>query len=201
VHLLASKDQSGFNAGMFFIKVHDWSIRTLTQAMTYEWHKPELDLSFLEQTSLYHEMNHTANRAHVLYQPRKWFNTYEFHHAYEGQRGDMFVHFPGLQEDRWAHMEKWLEILEGPKQAEWEVPLEETTYPAEIEEFWSQLDVSERTLRDGRERVEAATVDTTDLKAALERLETVLWAETDQIEALRMAAAEVHDIVKATMVG
>lgn len=201
IHLLASKDQSGFNAGMFFIKVHEWSIKTLTQAMTYEWHKPEIDLAFLEQTSLYYELNHTANRPHVLYQPRKWFNTYEFHHAYEGQKGDMLVHFPGLQDDRWNHMAKWLEILEGPKQAEWEVPLEETAYPAKIEEFWSQLDACEQTLKQGKQRVEAGKEDVTDLKAAIAHLETVLWSETDQLEAMKMAAAEVHDILKATNAG
>jgi lipopolysaccharide biosynthesis glycosyltransferase len=201
IHLLATKDQSGFNAGMFFIQVHEWSIKTLAQAMTYEWHKPDLDLSFLEQTSLFYELNSTANREHVLYQPRKWYNTYEFHHAYEGEKGYVMVHFPGLQEDRWVHMSKWLDILEGPKQAEWEVPLEETHYPKEIADFWLMLDTCKQTLARAKERMGNAGDHEDDLKAAIEKLETVLWSETDQMESMKLAAAEVHDILKATESG
>lgn len=198
IHLLASKDQSGFNAGMFFIKINDWSIRTLTRAMTYDWHKPDIDLSFLEQTSLYHEMNHTANRPHVLYQPRKWYNTYEFHHAYEGEKGYMLVHFPGLEDDRWAHMSKWLNILEGSGQAEWEIPLEETHYPKEIAAFWSMIDACKQTLAQGKKQLGNAGDQDENLKVAVERLETVLWSETDQMEAMKQAAAEVHDKLEAT---
>jgi hypothetical protein len=32
--------------------------------------------------------------------------------AYEGKRGDLLVHFPGLEERRWPHMAKWLNIVE-----------------------------------------------------------------------------------------
>ncbi|ETN46911.1 uncharacterized protein HMPREF1541_01100 [Cyphellophora europaea CBS 101466] len=192
IHLLASKDQAGFNAGMFLIKINDWSIRTLAQAMTYEWHKPDIKLDFLEQTSLYHELNHTANREHVLYQPRKWFNTYEFHHAYEGEKGDMMVHFPGLQEDRWNHMATWLEILEGPGQKEWEVPLEQTRYPKLIAEFWETLKSGKTTLENGKQQMKQSDDASSELAGAVAHLETVMWSETDQPDAVTGAVSEVQ---------
>lgn len=196
IHLLASKDQAGFNAGMFFIKVHEWSLKILAQAMTYEWHKPDIDLSFLEQTSLYYEFNNTANREHVLYQPRPWFNTYEWHHAYEGEKGDMLVHFPGLEDDRWNHMRTWLDILEGPGQAEWELPLEETRYPAEISEFWDTLNTAEQTKNKAQEQIEKSGYATPELAAATSHLEAVLWSETDQVEVMKAATAEVVEQLK-----
>lgn len=196
IHVLASKDQSGFNAGMFFIKIHEWSIKTLARAMTYEWHKPNINLDFLEQTSLYYELNNTANRKHVLYQPRRWFNTYEFHHAYEGEKGDMLVHFPGLEDDRWNHMRAWLDTLEGPGQAEWEFPLEQTRYPTKIAAFWDTLDDAEQAAKKAKEQTEKSDHVTPELTAATAHLEAVLRSETDQIEAMKAATAEVRDLLK-----
>ena len=192
-HFLGTKDQSGFNAGMFFIKVHEWSIMTLANAMTYEYHKPQVDLSFLEQTSLYLQLNDTANRPHVLYQPRRWFNTYEFHHAYEGVKGDILVHFPGLQDDRWSHMAAWLDILEGPGQKEWELELSQTKYPQKIAEFWTTLRSARTTLKEGKDVYEKMQDAPAEFKAAVEQLETVLWSETDQITSMQNAAADVRD--------
>lgn len=201
IHVVASKDQSGFNAGMFLIRINAWSIRTLAQAMTYEWHKPDIDLGFLEQTSLYYEFNNTANREHVLYQPRKWFNTYEFHHAYEGEKGDMMVHFPGLQDDRWNHMASWLDILEGPGQAAWEVPFEQTQYPGRIAEFWAVLDAGEQMLKEAKHWVGDSKNVNAELHPIIERLELVLWSETDQIDAMKTATAEVRERLKSTRDG
>jgi hypothetical protein len=55
----------------------------------------------------------------VAFVPRKWINAYEWIHAFEGSRGDMLVHFPGLEEARWEHMSKWLKTVETTPE-EWE---------------------------------------------------------------------------------
>lgn len=139
VHVLATKDMNGLNAGIFFIHVHHWSIQMIIKAISIPQHRPDIGLGFLEQTALYRTFNDTEFRESVIYQPRIWFNTYEFHHAYEGKRGDFLVHMPGLEKDRWPHMEKWLDIINGPEQAEWEVPFEETRYRKEIPKYWNTL--------------------------------------------------------------
>lgn len=187
IHLLGSKDQSGFNAGMFFIKVHKWSLELLANAMTYEHHRPDVDLSFLEQTSLYLELNRTENRKHVLYQPRPWFNTYEYHHAYEGEKGDVFVHFPGLEEDRWKHMGDWLDILGGPEHKDWEVDLHLTKYPARVAEFWEVYGTARKLSEMAIERIRGQEPTPQPLRKAMDDAERILWSETDQILAMKEA--------------
>jgi len=40
--------------------------------------------------------------------------------------------------DREAQMLRWLEMVE-ERSAEWEVPLEQTRYPAEAKAFWERV--------------------------------------------------------------
>lgn len=196
MHLLATKDQNGFNAGMFFIRAHKWSVNLLASAMTLEGVHPDVIAGFAEQTALYVKFNESANGYHVLYQPRLWFNTYEWSFAYEGKTGDLFVHFVGLQEDRWARMARWLDILEGPEQEQWEVPLNETRYAHEIDEYWSLL-------RDGKEAVEKLsqkpaqpTVLPEGVKEIYEHLLEVLWSETDQPDTVRNVTKELREATR-----
>jgi lipopolysaccharide biosynthesis glycosyltransferase len=193
IHLLATKDQNGFNAGMFLVKVHKWSLKLLADTLTLQTGNEEVAKLFAEQTALYVLFNQTENRPHIIYQPRPWFNTYEFHHDYEGSKGSMFVHFVGLFEERWSHMQKWLDILEGPEQAEWEIKLKDTHYADAIEKFWTTL----RHGRDAVRQVKARYSDTKtmpeSIKSSLERLQTILWAETDQIDAVRWATQDLRD--------
>jgi hypothetical protein len=182
---------------MFFIKVHKWSLELLANAMTYEHHRPDVDLSFLEQTSLYLELNRTENRKHVIYQPRPWFNTYEFYHAYEGERGDVFVHFPGLEEDRWKHMADWLSILEGPQQKNWEVELQQTEYPARMAEFWEVFGTARKQLEVANERIRGQEPSSQPLREAMDAAERILWSETDQIVAMKEATQRLTKAMSA----
>jgi len=49
------------------------------------------------------------------------------------RKGDILVRFAGVP-DRKAEMRRWLEMAE-ERSAEWEVPLEQTRYPAETKAF------------------------------------------------------------------
>jgi galactosyl transferase GMA12/MNN10 family len=193
-HILVTKDQNGFNAGMLLLRVHKWSINLLADAMALR-QDPEVMEGFAEQTALYILFNHTENREHVLFQPRKWFNTYEFHFAYEGAPGDLFVHFVGLAEDRFQHMEKWLGILEGPERQQWEIPLEQTTYPSEIASFWTVM-------RDGKETVKSQGLNSSSLSESLrearDHLELVLWSESDQPDTVRNATNTLRNAIADT---
>jgi lipopolysaccharide biosynthesis glycosyltransferase len=193
--MIGNKDQNGFNAGMFLIRAHEWSISLLANAMSLKGHHPEVMVGFAEQTALYLQFNQTEYRKHVLYQPRRWFNTYEFDFAYEGSPGDMFVHFVGLFEKRWERMVKWLDVLEGPGQKEWEIPLEHTKYPHEIDEFWSVVRQGRQALAEARNK---ASLWPENILQAIERLETVLWSETDQTAKVRNATEALRTEIKDT---
>ena len=198
VHLMASKDQNGFNAGMFFIRAHEWSINLLATAMAMKDHSDEVAKGFAEQTALYIAFNRTENREHVLYQPRLWFNTYEWSFAYEGSPGDMFVHFVGLFEDRWERMKNWLNILEGTEQEKWKVPLEQTKYPTEIDAFWVALRRGRDALQQLREKVSNTPTLPSGVTDAAEHLQQVLLHETDQIDTLRNATEALSTVIGKT---
>jgi hypothetical protein len=194
VHLLGTKDQNGFNAGIFFIRVHKWSVHFIGKALAFPDYVQNYDLSFLEQTALYRLMNDTENIPHVLYQPRIWWNTYQFKHGYEGKAGDMLVHFPGLEGDRWQSMEDWLDIVEGPKQAEWELPLAKTRYPEEVDQYWTLLREGRTLVKSLDERVPDLFATPETLQVAVEHLRLVMWSETHERQVVRSA---IEDVKKA----
>jgi len=143
IHLVASRDQNGLNTGIFFLRVHPWSAAFLMQTIAFPLYRPDVDLGrSADQEAMLRIVNMTvgghnnegfANQ--VVYIPRKWINTYEWHHAYEGVKGDMLVHMPGLEVERWRHMADWLDAIESKPQ-EWEVPLETTDYWNRSKAFW-----------------------------------------------------------------
>lgn len=193
-HVLATKDQNGLNTGIFFLRVHQWSVNMLLRAIATPMFRPDIDLGFsVDQTAMALLFNETDNKDHILYQPRTWYNTYEFHHAYEGKEGDLLVHFPGLFDDRAQHMRDWLEVVEGPGGNKWQMPFRKTAYPGRIEEFW-------KLIRMGRLRIDDAPsllrgiVATTEAEEAILHLQNVMHDETDQIATMQ-AAIETFDQV------
>lgn len=191
-HVLATKDHNGLNTGIFFLRVHQWSVNMLLQAIAMPIFRPDIDLGYsVDQTAMAKLFDEPDNKDYILYQPRTWYNTYEFHHAYEGKEGDMLVHFPGLFEDRAQHMRDWLEVVEGPGGDRWQMPLRKTEYPHRIEEFWELI-------REGRLRLNNApsllrgVAVTPEAEEAIQHLQNVMDYETDQIATME-AAIESFD--------
>lgn len=139
IHFLGNKDHNGLNTGVFFLRVHEWSVRMLASVIAYPTAHPDHDLGCsADQQAMAIKFNETETAASVLYQPRIWYNTYEFRHGYEGSKGRLLVHFPGLEADRWPHMASWLDRIE-KRPREWEQDLAHTMYPADVGAFWDEL--------------------------------------------------------------
>lgn len=141
IHFVGSKDQNGLNTGIFFIRVHPWAVKLLSQTLAYPEFKPEVDLGpAADQEAMQILFNHTAFLGNVLYQPRIWLNTFEWRHGYEGKKenGHLLVHFPGLEEDRWPHMQEWCSQVSERGNA-WEIPYRNSSYPGWIRSFWEPL--------------------------------------------------------------
>ena len=136
IHFLGNRDQNGLNTGTFFIHVHEWSVKMLVKSMAYPMFLPDVDLTnSMDQKAMAYVINETEFRDGVMFQPRPWYNTYEWHHGYEGSKGSLLVHFPGLEQDRWKHMSDWLRVVENDPD-EWDVPLEDTHYPNVTTQYW-----------------------------------------------------------------
>ena len=99
LNMLVSKDWQGFNAGIFLIRVCEWSIHTLSDAIALPRLRPEVDLTFREQDALKWVFERPENKKHRIYQPRHWFNVYDTYYEGRGEvvmKGSLVVHFPGM---------------------------------------------------------------------------------------------------------
>ncbi|KAL3454898.1 hypothetical protein BJX64DRAFT_282437 [Aspergillus heterothallicus] len=180
IHLVATKDHKGLNTGIFFLRVHQWTINMLIESLGYPIYNPAVDLNVqVDQSAMEKVLNSTRYRDHVTYLPRTWINTYEWLHAYEGERGNYLVHFPGLGEQRWPHMERWLDLVEQTPE-KWEVPVEETWYLRDTEAFWYRVSTAKGIIadyeREKSKKKEAAPLSSREreMETAVEALREVL---------------------------
>lgn len=153
-HLLITQDFQALNAGIFFLRVSKWSYTFLAQITAFRAFKPGFYLNWLEQSAiiaLIEQHPDYIDSGLIRYVPQNWFNAYhgprnnvtgevefsleeEYNTTRHGGKGVMMFHFAGPDK---ANMRLYLEIAKSHDEA-WEVPLEETTYPQEIEEFWEE---------------------------------------------------------------
>ena len=144
IKFLATKDVSGFNAGVFFCRVDEWVIDALTDAYALPRLYPEVDIAGnIEQNAMKWIFSQEQNKKHVVYQPRLWYNWFStMIRPDKDVKGDMLIHFSGINHDYEGQMKKgvmnaWFSKLTDP--AAWTVPLEKTRYPKEISAFWKNL--------------------------------------------------------------
>lgn len=178
IHWLAGKDHNGLNAGVFLLRVSQWSVTLLTRTMTYKHYHPNQDYTFEEQTVLARlTENDDEFKAASLYVPREWFNAY-FYIPREVKPGLILSHFPH-QDFKW-HIYTWLKVLQSDINTQtkfmYNRPVEETSYLEDINEFWRARRKADRAI----ERFEAVPLrgidDETimrlaeDFRACLEQL-------------------------------
>ncbi|KAH0536683.1 hypothetical protein GP486_008867, partial [Trichoglossum hirsutum] len=197
INFLTTKDHNGLNTGVFFMRVDPWSVTFLTKSMGLPMFRPDIDLGFsIDQEAMANIFHETEYGYARLYQPRQWFNTYEFSHGYEGKKGNMLVHFPGLG-DRWDHMSSWLDIIEQHPE-EWEMELSNTTYQAEIDQFWSAL-------REGRKALEEAKHQLNQLggehakhvEEKITQLQQAMDQKSDEPETVTHATDDLRQAIEA----
>ena len=144
IKFLATKDVSGFNAGVFLCRIDEWVIDTLTDAYALPRLYPDVDIAGnIEQNAMKWIFSQEENKKHVVYQPRLWYNWFStMIRSDKDVKGDMLIHFSGINHDYEGQMKKgvmeaWFSKLTDP--AAWTIPLEKTRYPKEITAFWKHL--------------------------------------------------------------
>lgn len=151
-HMLLTKDWNGMNNGVFFIRVHPWSVQLLSAAIGYPAMNPDVDLYWQDQSALTNIFKTSEYfSARVQYCPPRWFNAYmrskdgrgpsaDSPRRYQVRPGDLLVHFPGTQRGELnVTLGPYMDIAEA-HEAEWEPGLEETGYIQETERFWDSID-------------------------------------------------------------
>ena len=146
VYFLGPKDWEGFNAGGFFIRVNEWSIKMLTEAMALPLFRPDIDLRYnAVANAMKWVFTKPEYRDHVLYQPRRWYNDFRSKEQPEAESGSLLVQFDGTLDENSDAIEPWLDAVEKSPYA-WQVPVHETLFPREVERYWTNLRVAREEL-------------------------------------------------------
>ncbi|CAI6336681.1 unnamed protein product [Periconia digitata] len=96
IHLLATNDKNGLNAGIFILRISSVSISFLTAILSYPTHHPKTRLRFDEQTAMSLLIKSPKFRPHTQIVPQHWFNSYTYtdrdekgnNRGYKGDQGD-----------------------------------------------------------------------------------------------------------------
>ena len=156
VHLVVTNDHRGLNNGVFFLRVHEWSVWLMNSCLNTQIHQPDLDLEFGDQSALQYWLHEVENfKNNTIHVPQRWFNAYAGYRGAETdlfadplqpsykykvnsvKEGDLLVHHAGHKSLRAQRMLPWLEAAEQHLPS-WELQLEETDYSKEIAEFWAK---------------------------------------------------------------
>lgn len=109
INLLITQDSRGLNAGVFLIRVTEWSVNFLSDVIAFRHFKPDVDLPFSEQTAMEQLLFEDRYKDNVAYIPQPWINTYAWDTAQDfmsrkevdglddwaSRRGDFLIHFAG----------------------------------------------------------------------------------------------------------
>ena len=143
--MIGTRDWNGFNCGVFLVRVNEWSINLFSEVVALPLLRPDIELGYnSDQTAMREVLRKSNYEENFLYQPISWFNG--FHsgggHLPEVVPGDLLVHFAGVKATGKADLdnaiESWLNRTDTEPEA-WALPLENTSYPTDIEAFWSRL--------------------------------------------------------------
>jgi hypothetical protein len=153
---------NGLNAGVFFLRVNEWSIHFIAGALALPTHRPDVKLRYAEQTALRLLTREERWKNGTMHVPQRWFNAY---HNYGNDSipqkwkwkygrdnsipdewnwkncfigpGDLLVHLPGSFDCRNGLINNYPSKIRDHR-ATYVVPLNETYYEREVEQFWSQ---------------------------------------------------------------
>ena len=152
IHCLVTNDFHGLNNGVFFLRVHEWSVWLISAVLSTKVWQPKVKLRWGDQTALERQLATEQFIHQTRHVPQRWFN------AFAGDRGkpdpdpwtaptrfrpssvkegDLLVHFPAHYDARARRMNTWLDVAE-KHAAPWEVPLDNTTYMEEIAQYWEK---------------------------------------------------------------
>lgn len=194
IHLLATQDFNGFNAGMAMFRVHEWSVQMLSETLALRQLRPDAHFEHYDQGALRWIMEREGYAQHVIYQPHDWWNAFGL--AREPYDTDAFtLHFAGVDccgqpESKGTVMGRWLDIVENRPQ-EYAVALETTKLPKEVEDYWALLKKAKKTMLD----VENAENTSHDMQVVNSQLWDCYSRHADNATAVSMAIKKVEGIM------
>lgn len=156
--------------------------------------RTDVELGFnAEQAAFKWVFKRAGYREHVLYQPIQWFNGFEesFGQLPPVQDGDMLVHFSSLKQRKFGAVQKWLDRLERAPQ-ELQVPLENTSYPANVDTYWTRLRDARKILENAEDFVSSGNNTTPELLLTRAQLRQTIYNGADKSNFVQWATHRVR---------
>ena len=202
IHLLAVKNWDGFNSGVFFLHVHEWSVKMLADALAIPSLLPEIPIRWADQTAMLESFSRPQFREGVLFQPVHWYNEFQIQQNQMTDNpnvhpGDMLIHFAGIP-TKSTLMESWLDKVENTPER-WAVPLENTSYPEDVTAFWETYGRAKDLLDRANDTLSSELGDAeirTPVVRAYESLETQTWESPDDLESMRGFTESLSDALR-----
>ncbi|KAF2480895.1 hypothetical protein BDY17DRAFT_202135 [Neohortaea acidophila] len=202
IHFLGTHDKiHGFNAGVFFIRVHEWSINLLKDVIAHsEADTPEavhgsvkvgrfeLTEELRDQRAFHTILRGDPYRDNVLYQPRNWYNTLPDSTDHHGKEGYLLTHFNELEGPREVGMT--ITILSHARSPEsYSAPVSHTLYPRRIREFWERVREAKQLLPHAQARINE--------EAVWEGFRRLSYASTYETDVEKVLTAAIHMLSRA----
>ncbi|KAK3725352.1 hypothetical protein LTR37_000322 [Vermiconidia calcicola] len=189
-HFLGTHDQEGINCGVFFLRVHEWSVRMMIEVLTVL--KSHIDVKENPESQVQKALQTVITsdqfRGHVNYQPRTWYNAYQLGmDEFEGEPGNLLVHFHDLGGDKWSAMANTIDQKEDWR-GRLSVPLKQTTYELETREYWERIRRAWHLLNLAQSRPYVPDAD-----ESFRRLQYAVTYEMDRSEVLITAMGNLQD--------
>ena len=199
IHFLGSRDQNGFNAGMFMIRVHEWSVTMLSEVVALRTLHPDINLDFYDQSAIAWVNHRTGYQEHCLFQPHNWWNAF-------GLQGDpvptdfFTLHFAGVDccggDAKGTIMSRWLDRLDNNPD-EWHKPLGNMTLPGEVSKYWSTLSEARNVIKEGAAWDYEMHHKRRDIQLASLQLQQLIMDEGDDLAKIAQGIESIQNIMKS----
>lgn len=183
-HFIGTHDSNGFCGGVFFLRIHDWSVKMLLEVLAPP-RETDVDLSkHKDAKAMENVLKDERFRDAVVYQPRTWFNAYQLDiDTFEGKHGDLLVHFHEMDGDKWTAMARHFARMRKERSV-WSVPMKKTTYEQDVAAYWDRMRRSRELIAEADKRnVEG------DVRGARDRLSWIKDYKSDSESEMEAAIA------------
>lgn len=189
--MLVANHPYGLSSSVFFLRVCPWSLKLLVAVMGLPMFDSGIDSVIAmdlawDRASLAKILDRPEFRSKVLYQPASWYNSAK---SINGSSitipGLLLLQFHiSLEGNRWSSMKDVLDEL-ATDATKFAMKLEDTAYPAAIEDYWNRVKSARLRLREAEQDVEFMGEDASaELKKAIDAFRkgfAVMVADEDDL--------------------
>lgn len=165
--------------------------------------RPEITINWADQGAMVESFSRPQFREAVVFQPLHWYNEFQRRERKVGvepnvRPGDMLIHFAGLAKIKKEYMGAWLDRVENTPD-QWTVPLENTTYLSDVQEFWDTYGKAKHILERANNTLSFTLRDSEfrqPVVKAFEDLQNMMWGTAGDIEGMKSHTEHLVDTIE-----